>query len=418
MTANERFDRTVADWLHEDARQHMPDHLADVLGRTSRTRQRPWWSSHERWLPLDTTFARRMPAMRPAWLLLIVFAALVAIVAISVVGSRTKPLPAPFGPAANGSMLFEDGGDISAAGPDGVPRVLVGGATNDFSPWFAHDGTRFAFLREEGDELPRFMVADANGGNVRPLSAGALYQPDWWDWSPDGRQLIVFHTLDGQRALSILEADGSGRLTTLDLGPVVPEGWADFRPPDGREIVFRGRPSAGAPERTMYAIHPDGTGLRSIAPILSNDNAYNDTSIAPDGSRLLYWNWEADTSPDRMGAHTHSLDLVTGVDQPVTFDWTAESEVTAVFSPDGRNILLERQLPAQLLVVPADLSTRGTRIGPAFDYQDPSRFGFSPDGLQVILSVGDSATQAYRVSDGASLGQWPYPVSTWQRLAP
>jgi Tol biopolymer transport system component len=262
------------------------------------------------------------------------------------------------------------------------------------------------------------MMADANGGNVRPISAGPLYQPDWWAWSPDDQQLVVFHTVNDQRALSILEADGSGRLTSLDLGLVVPDGWAEWRPPDGREILFRGRPSPGATERTLYAIRPDGTGLRSIAPILSNENAYNDTSVAPDGSRLLYWNWEADASPDRMGGHTHLLDLVTGVERQMVFDATAESEVVAAFSPDGKSILLERQLPAQLLVVSTDTGARGVTIGPAFDYQTPSHFGYSPDGLQVVLALDDASTQAYRVSDGASLGQWPLPFSTWQRLAP
>ena len=42
-------------WLHEDATFRLPDHLDEVLAVTTVTRQRPAWSSLERWLPVDTT---------------------------------------------------------------------------------------------------------------------------------------------------------------------------------------------------------------------------------------------------------------------------------------------------------------------------------------------------------------------------
>ena len=72
MITNDAFERKVSDWLHADAEHRIPDHLDAVLRRTSVERQRPAWSSLERWLPVDTTFAGRLtPAMRPAWPLLV-----------------------------------------------------------------------------------------------------------------------------------------------------------------------------------------------------------------------------------------------------------------------------------------------------------------------------------------------------------
>ena len=60
MTTNERFERGLSAWLHDDATFRVPDHLGEVLAVTQETRQRPAWSSLERWLPVDTTFRPRL----------------------------------------------------------------------------------------------------------------------------------------------------------------------------------------------------------------------------------------------------------------------------------------------------------------------------------------------------------------------
>jgi hypothetical protein len=59
MNRTDRFDDLVSDWLHEDAEHRVPEHLEAVLRRTSSERQRPAWSSLERWLPMDTTIPVR-----------------------------------------------------------------------------------------------------------------------------------------------------------------------------------------------------------------------------------------------------------------------------------------------------------------------------------------------------------------------
>ena len=37
MTTNDRFERAVADWLHEDVPGRVPDHLDEVLGLSAAT---------------------------------------------------------------------------------------------------------------------------------------------------------------------------------------------------------------------------------------------------------------------------------------------------------------------------------------------------------------------------------------------
>ena len=364
-----------------------------------------------------TALPSRFPT-RSLALLAIIGLLLAALVAAALLAAGSRPrLPAPFGPAADGSMVYQDAGDIHVAATDGTSRVLVAGPTNDFSPWFANDGTKFAFLREEGDELLRLMVADSEGGNVRSLSGEPLYQPDWWTWSPDGSQLVVFHTVDNARVISIVDATGGGALRTLDLGGVVPEGWVDWRPPDGRQLVFRGNPTPGSVDRALYTVGVDGSGTRQIAPVLQNENAYEGTDISSDGSRLAYWNWEADDSDDRMGGHAYILDIGSGVDTLVAVDATSESQVTPLFSPDGSQLLVELQQPGQLVVAPADGSGPGISIGPAFAFDHPHAFDFAPDGEAVILTV-DDVTRVYRISDGATLSESVHPFPTWQRIAP
>src|SRR3954453_13472959 len=100
MNRTDRFDQVVSDWLHEDAEHRVPEHLDAVLRRTSTERQRPAWSSLERWLPMQTTL-RFAPVPRIAWLVVVLGLIFAIGLAVLAVGSR-RQLPAPFGPARNG----------------------------------------------------------------------------------------------------------------------------------------------------------------------------------------------------------------------------------------------------------------------------------------------------------------------------
>ena len=68
MSTNDMFGQELSTWLQEEGEHRVPDHLREVLVRTAATRQRPWWSSPERWLPMQTTL-RLVPVPRIASLL-------------------------------------------------------------------------------------------------------------------------------------------------------------------------------------------------------------------------------------------------------------------------------------------------------------------------------------------------------------
>ena len=423
MTTNEGFDRRLSTWLETDARQRVPDHLTEVLLRTAATRQRPWWSSPERWLPMQTTL-RLAPVPRRAWLLA-VLGLLVALVASGLwLGSRQR-LPAPFGPARNGAMVVGHDGDIFRVDPaTHAERVLIGGAQSDFVPSFSRDGTKISFLRvpsgspadPTADQGLVLVVANADGSGIREVTPSVIGL-DWADWSPDSQQIAFLSrkSAKGPGLINVVNVDGSG-LTTITSGP--PAHFLSWLPPIGREIVFRG----GQVRPGIFAVRPDGTGLRPLTTRPpENENDYMTPAVAPDGSRVSY-------TSNGATAHIHVLDLGTGRDivLPDPTNGFTNQFGSAYFSPDGRSVGYLREhvedSTVQFVVAPADGSGTGTPIGPRL----PSASGdvnwaFAPDGTAVVVDFDRDGTVQVLPIDGAPgtvVGRGTTPFGDIQRLAP
>ena len=105
-----------------------PTTSTEVLQRTATARQRPAWSSLERWLPVDTTFRRsvfaRPTPVRQLALLLLIGLLIAALVAFAV-GSRRSTL-APYGLARNGDVVASRDGDIYAIDAATSAESLIG----------------------------------------------------------------------------------------------------------------------------------------------------------------------------------------------------------------------------------------------------------------------------------------------------
>jgi hypothetical protein len=114
MTAFDRIEPRLPELMAELAPASVPDYFDDMLRQTGRTRQRPAWASLERWLPMDVV-ARptilQAPALRPLLVLLLI-GLLIAASVVFYAGSQQTRMPAPFGPARNGSMFFSADGVI------------------------------------------------------------------------------------------------------------------------------------------------------------------------------------------------------------------------------------------------------------------------------------------------------------------
>ena len=285
MTLNDGFERTVSDWLDEQAGHGMPGYLDEALARTTRTRQRPWWSSPERWLPMDLTAQTRSFARPTLGKALLVAAVLVALIGIAIiaVGSRVHRAPPPFGVAANGQIAYWANGDILVADADGThAHAVISGPSDDFAPGYTRDGTQLIFFRTGSPHDSTLMIAAPDGSGVRSLLKEPLTDATWFDSSPDSRSLAVMSTVKGVPALSIVDIE-HGTMRTLGVNGLVVDYWVAWRPGTTSELLFGTRTPSGDSERAgIYSIQADGSGLTPIVPSVVGPVEYKSIDLAPD----------------------------------------------------------------------------------------------------------------------------------------
>ena len=106
MTTFDRFEREIPELMAELAPPRVPDYFDDMLRQAARTRQRPAWSALERWIPMGV-IARTQPMRPMPWRLIAIGIALLLLAGAALLYAGSRPhLPAPFGPARNGQILF------------------------------------------------------------------------------------------------------------------------------------------------------------------------------------------------------------------------------------------------------------------------------------------------------------------------
>ncbi len=417
---NDAMDQTLVDWLRDGPERGPQEGLERSLAATRRVSQRPGWTLPERWIPMETTLSRA-PSARPVLTVLAIVLLVVALVAAAVVvGSRPRSLPAPFGPAADGAVVFAQEGDLFVAdGLEGPARVLVGGPTEDRAPTFSRQGDAIAFLRSDATGGVRLMRVDPDGSHVQEL-AGPYPSIEGAAWSPDGRQLLVSYT-DDQARLAIVAADGSSR---QDLALPGAADYGSWRP-DGRTIAFRGwSPDEVGPDLFLAAANGSDVRGLHLADVADPDDFFG-FSWSPDGAHLAYerfgdLGWQVTTlDVDASGAVTgnHDLRLIPGT----------TTEMLPLWSPDSRSFafIAEKDGQRQVAIAPADGSGTARPVGPS---HGATQAGFwsdwSPDGRTLLISViprtGDQTLWAVDVATGQATPVVDRSVDlpTWQRIAP
>lgn len=437
MKTFERFDRLPAllpDLLVEIAAPHIPDYTDEVLAVTAATRQRPRWTFLERWLPVILSRQRLMAPMIP-WRLLTALLAILALVAAGLFIAGSRPhVPPPFGPARNGAIVFDAGGDVFVRNNvDAQPTLVVGGPGDDFATGFTRDGRHITFLRRtagtEGSSNERIdgFIANLDGSDPVDLT-GPLIAPNWWDESPDGTVMVVhavdaklpeFLGDDNRSKLYVVDVRHPGSVRPIDL-PLLSEMVPSFRGPDGSEIVFRGRELVGSDsESAIYAAHLDGTGLRRLTPLGNGNDDYLQPLLSPDGTFVTYTLWRA-----AVGGHEiHVRSLVTGEDRLVSDPMLDEGYGT--FSPDNSRLTYVRYTDGhnQMMVLPLAAGSKPYAAGPNYSTVDGQYISgyFSPDGRYV--DVNEPASGETRLVDAMTGGDgqllpWASHGFGWQRLAP
>ena len=392
MMSDSTFERIVSDWFHTDAEHRVPDHLDVVLRMTSVAPQRPAWSGLERWLPMDTTFTGRVaPAFRPLGPLVITALLVLALAAALLIAGSHPPRPAPYGPALTGLTARSEGGDISLVDPVSKQhRTITSGPEWDSFPVFSRDGTMLAFLRRTSEPSPYSVlyVAKADGTDQRSVSESSL-DISSGDWSGDGVSIAFTSLVKGIPSITVVDVR-SGSSKVLDVGMAAES--VSWLPPSSQEIVFRG---ASTLPTGVYAIRPDGTGLRRLTPRDgAPETGYRDPVASPDGRLLAYTSWD-----DNIAHVVHLRDLVSGLTWEIPKSGTFDDRTRPSFSPDSTMLLMYRSVRdgpppnfdgvAQLVLVTPDGSQSGTPLGPEFPYTDSAvpdlEATFATDGTQVFL---------------------------------
>ena len=216
--------------------------------------------------------------------------------------------------------------EIATANIDGSEtRRLTKNLQLDHYPVWSPDGTRIAFMSNSERWAPenggRLYKMASDGSDVRLLTPSldnlGFYPPVW---SPDGERIAFIAREEERRgqpplhslALHVVEADGY-KLTRIGETTGMPT-WS----PDGSELAFA---AGGEHEPGVYAIRPDGTGLRLIIPVAG----VSQVRWSPDGTGvLLLGDTVSVVAPDGSG-----LQQIAG-----------QTYVAATWSPDGSRIAL------------------------------------------------------------------------------
>jgi Tol biopolymer transport system component len=436
MMPIDRFERQLPMALTDLAVPSTPDYLTDILGRTARTRQRPAWASIERWLPMQFTSSRAQVTRLP-WRQLGVVALLTLLLAaalVAYVGSQQqqRSLPAPFGPAANGSLLFAQNGDIYTADPEtGERKAIVTGAETDGAPVYSLDGSRVLFGRELATNQGKSMlyVGREDGTGLVQVTPKPLLDLSDWSFSPDGRSIVAFALGEQGRSIVILPSDGSGQPRYFHVFATRGDTPPQYRP-DGSEIMFIGK-EPGRAYRGVYGLNPETGKVRSIVPPSATIDIHG-ASWSPDGAHIAYAT--VDPSSDvALSTRTQvvKVDGTGGVAVDVNPDSIADAGLE--WSNDGSRLIITRfysedgSVPTRSAIVPIDRSSPGIEIAcPAGSPADDCTldWSWSPDDSVLIGTVdapragktqflADPATGQIRDAPWTAEG---HPA--WQRLAP
>jgi dipeptidyl aminopeptidase/acylaminoacyl peptidase len=440
MSAARLIETRLPEVLETLSNPRTPAYYDDILGQVARTRQRPGWTFIERWLPMAAISERlatapRIP-MRVAIALLLLLLAFATTVLIA--GALRPTVPAPFGVAGNGSIVFTDSSGAINVGSltDGKSRVIVPGSGHS-KPVFSPDGRWLAYLQVGDAATSDIVVSGPNGDAPQVLSTAQAGSIGHFTWTPDSRAVIAVvgaeiqaFDLAGGAPRVIFKDPGGFKLDYLDnqngsLADI-------FRPPNGDEILFIGTAGSqfGLYRQALAGGDPIPVVTDKTVPSVWFENP-SGAQWSPDGRRIVLTIHPPETPAFGrayvVNADGSGLQRVSKLELPGI---VIDEEHTA-WSPDGTRIAFGRWNndadgnvdPRPVVIV--DLATGEEREASNREVNGYSGWTWSPDGSSILQVPGDGSEDAGTVivvdaATGQShkIGWMSGSAPTWQRTLP
>ena len=154
----------------------------------------------------------------------------------------------------------------------GEPRLVAGGPNDEAMPRWSPDGSRIAFLSDDGTGMNVYWVPPTGGARRRIAQTHLQYLDRFTSigavgsqpWSPDGRRL-VFSRLEPTHSVALWTVDiESGQEARLTAPPAGASDWRAAWSHDGKWIAFS-RSSTGS-SSNLYLVPASGGEPRAVLP--------------------------------------------------------------------------------------------------------------------------------------------------------
>lgn len=273
---------------------------------------------------------------------------------------------------------------LAGAGSASAATPATGGAPQNGPIAFTGNtasGTGWIEVNPDGSD---------HGGRHEVVPSGAGIDPNSKDsdvvFSPDGTRVLFVQHGDG--SLWVAGADGSNahRLTTLAPGQAAENpAWSA----DASTVYFSFRSTTGAAPRTFQLMQvPSGGGTATpVSGVPASDNAGFALTASPDGSKLAYSYFNADSSVNTIevaviDAKTHALIS------------TLPEASDPQYSPDGKMLAVQKVVDGKWAIVafpPDGLASPGSQGRQLAQTTYSDGFAFSPDSSKVAYDSSDAA---------------------------